>query len=212
MAHFSKDIPGVEKTISDTSSPQGYVTNQEIQELISVENCVGIRVYNIQIENAKNLLFCAVDEAGNEIGDKYFRNDLSINGDLTGETFSRSTALSFGKASKFSTRFVSFFSIVMLNILMMDKNFSGIAFYDSKIDLPFRSGHRSFDTHLGVPATKESGQVLTDSSAGDAQGIVSDCPCPGHCVNFEDERDLSSKRTTTAEALQTDGIYIIRWR
>lgn len=212
MAHFSKDNPGVKKKISNTSTPRGFISNQEIQKLINVDNCVGIRVYNIQIEKNTNLIFCAVDEAGNEIGDTYFFNDLNSKGSLTGETFSRSTALSFGKSSEFSTRFVSFFSIVMLNILMMDERFSGIAFYDSEIDLPFRSGKMSFATHLGVPAKKESGKVIADSSSDDVRGLLSDCPCPGHCVNFEDENDLSSKRSTTAEALQTDGIYIIRWR
>lgn len=229
MTHFSKNWegPALWPTIK---GPIGYLTNEDIETIIRLPNCVGIRVYGL-IESAfddKVLLACAVDEDGNEISkgengedleEAYYLSD--IHSGIKIERFNRKMAVSKGTRT---ARFISedvvsaFFSLQMLESLTSKEGFSGVGFYNARvpktINFNGKESEMKFKTYFAASANIVSGEVVTNNFEGSGKtlGVISHWPCPGHCVNFENEDDLTSARSTSHEAVRTDGIYILRWQ
>ena len=117
----------------------------------------------------------------------------------------------------------------MINNLLAENNADGIAFYELDLGaLPSNSFKQKIDrprirrasTHLAVAINLENGKIPEISTNGSlANNLLSDRPCPGHCVWITRRRIVRTRNRPTVDgvvlnrlpATETDPPYYTAW-
>ncbi len=193
---------------------QGFFHQSDLTELLRTEQCVGIRIYNVDgaTVSDRRLIAIGVSSNGNELNQpeteaKYFLSPGLIPVGAEAEKMSRTHAKEVIEApaiagvARSDIFFASYFSKNMIESLLKslqpDKVMDGVRFYVT----PQLNGLPGVITHCGVSAVISEGQIIVPDQA---LHIVSDRSCPGFCVNSDAEAqspEVSELESTNREAL-----------
>jgi hypothetical protein len=251
MRIYDANHPG--KQIIDVQEEEfhGFLRKDDVERLLLPEDCVGIRVYNAGGLDAGEgrLIAAAVAEDGAELGGEedlaYVLSStdgtpaLALNrSDARSAVISLWVSLSSSPEAQKSINFSSFFSKKMLEQLLTDQNsqaVDGIGFF--KAPLRFKKMGQTeisdLRTHLGVAMfvhPDRNGAERFEASSEPENGmspghIISDQPCPGHCVTRPVARsrsaadaeagvlEVAQRAGTTDGELEIDSTrYLVVWQ
>lgn len=235
MDIYSSTHPGIDQSQSQISNVvnsdnlQGYFNRGALEMLIGQVDAVGIRFYQADEndDGSRQMIAIGVKKDGFEVDNATAQNylicsNVDNNTPLANgpKTLDRASAkLSVENAEKKDLLlppnesrglgFASYFSSQMIKDLLASKG--GVPVWGIQL---YVTNMTTFDprlkTHLAVSVIENNGQLTTlaSSQAGEKSHILSDQPCPGHCVSFD--------KTTNDKSLQpfTTNInspYLVAW-
>lgn len=210
---------------------QGFFLRSKLERLIQQSGCVGIRFYNAGGFDGDPLFMIAVGvtKTGSELNEpgsvNYQISDPQVvpvpeNGfgrELASHLVSTAIQDRETLEAKREVRFTSYFSKTMINQLLAPKSdqpIDGIAFFVVPLEFP---GLEDARTHLGVSAILEESEPVVPRRLNEdpPNRIVSDLPCPGHCVAAR-PADRSGSRPNDESVVtlhpESDSIkYLVVW-
>jgi len=220
----------VENLQLTNSDIRGFFRNEDLQRLLDIPGCVGIRFYNIIPPNATpHLVASAAKADGFE-----FENLYLINHDILGddcdqpaiERTNKADARTITDATPTSTQFMSFYGKDELEQDLLVGPHDGLSFFQTSLTtvedtnlsahqqdhlIPIKS---ETSTHLAVPTSLVAGRlpVMISNTFGNKLSIH---PCPGHCLKSTNSGGTSTTERgrfpDAANAVTTSDPYLFRW-
>lgn len=203
----------IHSIIPNNREPTGYLSREELALALTNEDCVGIRVYKTgrRTRSVSNdeLVVCGVLENGFDAPeenisflksktDTIFQKIERVATITEDDTFDPKAASKIKRKDVESllstdTPLLAYFSLAMLNRLLNDSQVVGILLYEADL-----TAIQARLPHLTVPASQtlssylalavenaENGRVRLPDFSTPGRNVLSDRPCPGHCLQID---------------------------
>jgi len=206
---------------------RGYFSRDDLNKFFTTPDCIGVRIYNVKpLNQAGFIIGECVKSNGFGISDgphlKSNNSDNPIINNLSSNEEDRSRMVTeiFGgrRSGPMEEHFSSFFLNSVLQDMLANNGFQGICFYAVPMDSvnpSFLTGN--FDptdkfTHLAI-ATNVTNNVIEGASSNlPFTNNFSDLPCPGHCVNLDENgQAITSPTPLVSDRNDLNGPYIPSW-
>ena len=198
---------------SSAPTPLGFFLSSDLSFLLSIPQCVGIRLYNV----VTTTIISPVKDDGFEMEHIYFQSRSIPGTDLTQNAIfhNRANASQLANMGSINSRFSSFYSKdVLEGILASGKD--GVVIYEldlnsiSPADLdnpqdPIISADRS---HLIVAVDLINGMLPTEFPLS-GENRMSNHPCPGHCLH---RNGVSVVAFSSQQTSNPGDPYLFRWQ
>ncbi len=208
------EATGAKQAARNENLFQGFFHSSDLTGLLDQENCVGIRIYNVDAASTtdRRLIAIGVSSDGSELNQPVTEAKYLLSPAVTpigsgAEKMSRTRAKDTIEApaiagvARSDIFFASYFSKTMIDSLLKspqeDVVINGVRFYVT----PQLAGLPGSITHCGVSAVVKDGLITVPDQA---VHLVSDRPCPGFCVNSDPEAqspEASELESTSRVAL-----------
>lgn len=231
------EIQGV---IPDRQRPSGYLSKAEIGLALTNKDCVGIRVYKIRSgspsSSTNGLIVCGVLENGfdapeKNIGflthkeDTIFQMVRKVSITQGEHTFTPEAAGVFKRPQieailSEEPPLIAYFSLAMLNRLLVIPQVTGILLYEAdltpiKTRVPnlFVAPPNKLASYLAFAArsTGSDEVSLPNLDLVSTPFVLSDLPCPGHCIQIDPKGVVSAGDVVDIQARFEDNPYPVPW-
>ncbi|MFK8161429.1 MAG: hypothetical protein AB8H12_03115 [Lewinella sp.] len=225
--------------IPDNRQPAGYLSREELALALTNEGCVGIRVYKAGSEarqfTTTELIVCGVLENGfdapkKNVGfltdkeDTVFQliSEIPIVRDV--DTLTPEDAVIVSRSSvedhlSEDTPLLAYFSLTMLNRLLADAGVVGILLYEANL-----TTIQALVPHLSVPADQTLSSYVAFAAENAGKGrvllpdfdrselfVLSDRPCPGHCLHIDPRGAVSVGEMVVIQGRLEENPYPVPW-
>ena len=200
---------------------RGFFLKSDLEDLLSTQDCVGIRFYNVDKTDVEpfRLIAAAAMADGSEFVNLYLLSH-GVHGTNLNQSATRienDRAQGRRRSSPtITSQSLSFFSKTELQTKLFNGSHQGIAIYNTNAGLAaesdFEPNHKnafidnrnSFKTHIAASATLMGGiltSIVRDSN------LLSIHPCPGHCINND---SISATPPMGTDDVNKDP-YLFKW-
>lgn len=230
----------IQNTIPDRRKPSGYLSRAELALALTNKDCVGIRVYKAgstaRSVSSTELIVCGVLENGfdaPEINvtfltpkeDTIFQFVPEFSVLPNSDTFTPRAARRASSREQVEntlsedTPLLAFFSLTMLNSLLNDEQIPGVLFYEADLttiqdrvpNLSVPAPHKLASYVAFAVANAENGEIRLPDFGPSELHVLSDRPCPGHCLQIDPKGVASTGDMASIQARFDENPYPMPW-
>lgn len=229
----------IQNTIPDSRKPSGYLSKEELALALTNKDCVGIRVYKTgrrtRSITSDELIVCGVLENGFDAPEKnvgfldpkkdtIFQMIERISVLPENDTFEPKAASRISRQGvevhlSDDTPLLAYFSLAMLNRLLDDAQVAGILLYEADLtSIQVRVPHLSvpaplkLESYVAFAAQRaENEEVRLPDFDQSEPHVLSNQPCPGHCLQIDPKGAVSIGEMVAIQANFDENPYPKPW-